>query len=69
MEKQTAVEWLISKLEPHLYPDFELVDLINQAIEMEKENIIKAHNVVSLWGFEDVLEEVEKYYKETYENK
>ncbi len=69
MEKQTAVEWLISKLEPHLYPDFELVDLINQAIEMEKENIIKAHNVGSKWGFEDVLEEGEKYYKETYENK
>lgn len=69
MEKQTAVEWLISKLEPHLYPDFELVDLINQAKEMEKEIIIKAHNVGSIWGFEDVLEEGEKYYKETYENK
>jgi hypothetical protein len=69
MEKQTAIEWLILKLEPHLYPDFELVDLINQAKEMEKQQIIKAHNVGSKWGFEDVLEEGEQYYKETYENK
>ena len=41
--KQTAVEWLISKLEPHLYPDFELVDLINQAKEIEMEQKVESY--------------------------
>ena len=81
MKQQTAVEWLIEELEEkgelretfgivHLIIDTsEYIDLKRKAKEMEKENIIKAHNVGSKWGFEDVLEEGEKYYKESYENK
>jgi hypothetical protein len=72
MKKQTAVEWLISKLEPHLYPDFELVDLINQAKEMEKEQMeqavstgISKADMTNNRGYFDF----DKYYKETYENK
>jgi hypothetical protein len=81
MEKQTAVKWLIEELEEkgelretfgivHLIIDTsEYIDLKRKAKEMEKKQIIKAHNVGSMWGFEDVLEEGEKYYNETYKNK
>jgi hypothetical protein len=78
MEKQTAIEWLILKLEPHLYPDFELVDLINQAKEMEKQQIEiafeqgmnnSADYYIPISSGEKMIPECENYYKETYENK
>jgi hypothetical protein len=70
MEKQTAVEWLFNWMENNQYfIGNDLLKAIEQAKEMEKQQIIKAHNVGSVWGFEDVLEEGQKYYKETYENK
>jgi hypothetical protein len=62
--KQTAVEWLVDKVEDHfcLLP----VDLIEQAIEMEKQQIIDAYN----YGQQiPPFEYAEKYYEETYVNK
>ena len=69
MEKQTAIEWLVSKLEPHLYPDFELVDLINQAKEMEKQQIIDAANTLLYPGPGPGDTWAEQYYNKTYKKK
>ena len=69
MEKLTAIEWLVSKLEPHLYPDFELVDLINQAKEMEKQQIIDAANTLLYPGTGPGDTWAEQYYNKTYKNK
>jgi hypothetical protein len=70
MEKQTAVEWLINKLEPHLYPDFELIDLINQAKEMEKQQQIEFakwcdnnYNTLKAYNVADLLELYNKTFK------
>lgn len=85
MEKQTAVEWLVKEISEILGPlntkpmqDLLIVDAINQAKAMEKEQIIKARNNGFLasgegwngeYGIKD-LEEIksEQYYKETYES-
>ena len=59
-KKQTAVNWLIDKLLKGEYinnPN----ELIKQAKEMEKKQIIEAYNKIS-------MSTPEKYYKETYEN-
>jgi hypothetical protein len=69
MEKQTAVEYLFEKLWETPKDKFTWHTILEKAKEMEKQQIIKSHNVGSMWGFEDVLEEGEQYYKETYENK
>ena len=69
MEKQTAVEYLFEQLWETPKDKFTWHTILNKANEMFKQQIIKSHNVGSRWGLEDVLEEGEKYYKETYENK
>lgn len=56
--KQTAVDWLINKVEEHfcLLP----VDLIEQAKEIEKEQIAEAFNN-SYWFIDG-----QQYYEKTY---
>ena len=65
MSKQTAVEWLVEKLDQNF--DYVADTLIEQAKEMEKEQIVEAINYgCSDWGsFKDGRE----YYNETYKNK
>jgi len=60
--KQTAVEWLIERLYGYPIDDI-VIDTINQAKEMEKEQIKEAHN---RGGY--ILETPEEYYNETYKN-
>ena len=62
MSKQTAVEWLVEKLDQNF--DYVADTLIEQAKEMEKEQIVEAINYgCSDWGsFKDGRE----YYKETF---
>ena len=67
-KKQTAVEWLVSKL--YDYPWDDISDRrITEALEMEKQQIIHAH----ISGFysppfgKSRNGEAEKYYNETYE--
>jgi hypothetical protein len=70
--KQTAVEWLCEKY--HLKKDIEIV---KEAIEMEKEQIIEARVNGMVKGIEigsntidyDLHKTHEQYYTETYENK
>lgn len=80
--KQTAVEWLMPKiLELNLQLslrkisarncELEILNLFDQAKEMEKEQIIKAWNTRS--KIDGVLtytdnRTAEQYYKETYES-
>ena len=61
--KQTAVEWLFKELlnsEPNI---LEWNKLLQQAKEMEKEQIIDAYNKGE---FNDGFVAVEDYYNETY---
>jgi hypothetical protein len=62
--KQTAVEWLVDQVEDFigLIP----VDIIEQAKEMEKEQIIEAHNCGYSEGIYQSCESGEEYYNETF---
>ena len=62
--KQTAVEWLIDKVEDHfcLLP----VDLIDKAKQMEKEQIIIARQDGLDNGFSNGSWDSNLYYNETY---
>jgi hypothetical protein len=68
--KQTAVEWLSEQFDSivELYPSqFEKVNrAIEQAKEMEKEQMMKAH-ISAGARLEDIsIEAAEDYYNETY---
>ena len=69
--KQTAVEWLIEELiESQYFPYGTPIILIEQAKEMEKQQIIDAH----IYGFysrpfgKSRNGEAEQYYNETFKN-
>jgi hypothetical protein len=66
--KQTAVEWLVKQLEGVYESDY-LNKLVEQAKEMEKEQIIKAHTNGWNKGIQNELITSQEYYKETYESK
>jgi hypothetical protein len=67
--KQTAVEWLASELSNHLeMPHKYFIEILEQAKEMEKEQIAEAY-----WNGSDGIEDKtsmlkigENYYNETY---
>jgi len=72
MEKQTAVEWLIDRIEdvdntPEIW---ELIKI--KAKEMEKQQIIDAYSESAISFMDGILnkddckEEAENYYTETY---
>jgi hypothetical protein len=66
-KQQTAVEWLIRKLD--LDNDRFTMKLINQAKEMEKEQIIKAHSIQYDYSYSQIDPKKitgEDYYNETY---
>lgn len=74
MKQQTAVEWLIEKLESSLinttgdYKVKLIIGLsdIEQARKMEKQQIMEAH-IESGARLEDIsIESAEQYYNETY---
>ncbi len=44
MKKQTAVEWLASQLGTHIIWEEMIIDIIEQAKQMEKEQIIDAYS-------------------------
>jgi hypothetical protein len=66
--KQTAVEWLIDELTLYESPKW-IQDIIKQAKEMEKEQIVDAYVYGSAYGidFQEGLSPI-NYYKETYES-
>jgi acid stress-induced BolA-like protein IbaG/YrbA len=80
--KQTAVEWLVEQIKDYDFADIKdneyyfiqiptwiLKEKIEQAKEMEKEQIIKAHLMARCYDNENSVTEAEQYYTETYESK
>ena len=66
--KQTAVEWLYSELINHLdMPHRHIQELVEQAKEMEKQQIIDSYDDGNPNGFID--KDGEQYYKETFKKK
>ena len=71
MSKQTAIEWLKKELETYGNPGLckiewkTLDELIEQAKEMEKKQIINAY--IADFTFVGRISDAEQYYKETYE--
>ena len=65
MSKQTAVNWLIDKI----YFKYVIVNrkLLDQAIEMEKQQIIDACNQIEVIGLDHELAG-EKYYNKTFKD-
>lgn len=81
MNNQTAVQWLAKQLEDYGDPQVceltweNLDSLVEQAKEMEKQQIVDAANTFSLFASEEVLAVLNKYkvdspgesyYKEKY---
>jgi hypothetical protein len=64
MSKQTAVEWLIEEIHKNI--EWIPVPIQEQAIQMEKEQIIDAFDTGRRKG--DWIFDGEKYYEETYKN-
>jgi hypothetical protein len=79
MKQQTAIEWLIRVLELESFENINLYSMtaIEQAKEMEKEQIMRAYDIGSNEGYDlakiDDIEEGHymkepiEYYKEIYE--
>jgi hypothetical protein len=66
MEKQlTAVEWLAKNLKdfPHVKHSQLFRDLVNQAKEMERKQIIDAFN-----SYPIIVMDAEQYYNETFKS-
>jgi chromosome condensin MukBEF ATPase and DNA-binding subunit MukB len=59
MAQQTAVEWLVEQLPEHLKLSKDGFDMLQQAKEMEREQIVKAHDDGDFWRGEN-------YYTQTY---
>jgi phosphosulfolactate phosphohydrolase-like enzyme len=70
--KQTSIEWLIEKLNnvrPTQICSIETIkEWCNQAKEMEKEQILSAHNQGYADGYRDNGNSPIDYYNEKYEN-
>ena len=66
MSKQTAVEWFNDEIIIHLNFDQRLYlkDILKQAKEMEKEQIMEAFDECGNW--QDKYSDSEHYYNETY---
>jgi hypothetical protein len=69
-KKKTATQWIIEALSLHLIPDqkVQFEGLFQQALEMEKDQIIEAHDAayiamnLAFRGFDRSVE----YYEATY---
>jgi hypothetical protein len=70
MNKQlTAVEWLEKELKEFGIGGVIIHQLFQQALELEKQQIIKARStapLLTLFSELDYIEEAEQYYSETY---
>ena len=69
-KKQTAVEWFAFELSGHLGPSNgpELLEILNKALAMEKEQIIESHEqaYIKMNMSFSAADRAEQYYNETY---
>lgn len=61
-KKQTAVEWLIEQMKKP-YADKHIMDILDQAKQLEKQQIVDAYERGDKYKFETPGEQ---YYTETY---
>lgn len=67
--KQTAVEWLVEQLKENNMLTFdEWIEIVEQAKEMEKEQIIKAASWTPEDGLSILSELADQYYNETFKS-
>ena len=68
MSKTTAVEWLVKTLELDTRFHGIMIDAINKAKEMEKEEIVRAFNSGDFMHHhkKDIDKDGYEYYNETY---
>lgn len=65
-KKQTAVEWLASNLGEHIIWEEKLIDLVEQAKAMHKQEIIDAANKLLYHGTGPGDTAAKQYYNETF---
>ncbi len=66
-KKQTAVEWLASQLGTHIIWEETIIDIIEQAKQMEREQLIEAaNNGCKGMCMIDTSRDGKNYYNETY---
>jgi len=69
-KNMTAVEWLVEQLIPKAFATYDVTthNAIQQAKQMEKQQIIDAHKLGFYYNLADpiVTKNSEKYYNETY---
>jgi len=68
MDKMTALEWFASEIAGHLGPANgpELLAIYNQALELEKQQIMQAVYNSMGTNFDPNMGRAELYYNETY---
>jgi predicted Zn-ribbon and HTH transcriptional regulator len=67
--KQTAVEWLIDQLFELRNPTLNQIEIMKQAKEMEKKQIIDSISNANKSNNRNVSLNPEQYYNETFKNK
>jgi hypothetical protein len=68
--RKTAVEWLFTLMVEPNYPIAEQKKWLEQALQMEKEQIIHAHLTGLMHPLEmEATKQAEQYYNETYGGK
>jgi hypothetical protein len=69
MNKQTAVEWLVEQLTKQDWFTNKPEQIIEQAKEMEKEQIKDAHLIGLITSMEmEATKQAEQYYNETFKD-
>ena len=66
MKKVTAIDWLLEQLKINNYISDNAHWLIDDAIEMEKQQIMNAYNEALPCGDCGFFDSAEQYYNETY---
>ena len=67
--KKTAVEWLLEELNDNGFSHLDLAtDIIEQAKEMEMQQIMDAVNFGNAYNGWALKHEFKKYYNETFKN-
>lgn len=72
VNKQTAVEWLVNEIDSNLLVTEKVKLAVEQAKQMEKEQIIDAYNVGYITDFklnsDYTTQTPEQYYNETFKS-
>jgi hypothetical protein len=66
--KQTAVEWLVYVVQSNIAPNYIPKEIVEQAKEMEKDQIIEAVNFGDARGKITTYCTADEYYNETFKS-